>query len=95
MSTYERVAELPVEIESWSMEGLAIRPSPEFERLTTVIRIEGGGMTGLGEDITYEALDQIALAGRRPLHDFTGAKTVGEFCDLIGTPRSLPHPARA
>ncbi|MCB0869270.1 MAG: hypothetical protein KDB52_00390 [Solirubrobacterales bacterium] len=85
MSTYERVAELPVEIESWSMEGLAIRPSPDFERLTTVIRIEGAGQTGLGEDITYEALDQIALQDAGPTHDLTGAKTVGELCDLIGT----------
>ncbi|MDQ5895243.1 MAG: hypothetical protein QG596_1504 [Actinomycetota bacterium] len=92
MSTYERVAELPVEIESWSMEGLAIRPAPDFERLTTVIRIEGGGMTGLGEDITYEALDQIALQDAGPVQDFTDAKTVGEFCELIGTLDLFPAP---
>jgi L-alanine-DL-glutamate epimerase-like enolase superfamily enzyme len=92
MSTYERVAELPVEIESWSMEGLAIRPAPDFERLTTVIRIEGGGLTGQGEDITYEALDQIALQDAGPIHDLTGAKTVGEFCDLIGSLDLFPSP---
>ena len=92
MSTYERVAELPVEIESWSMEGLAIKPSPEFERLTTVIRIEGAGATGLGEDITYEALDQIALQDAGPTHDLTTAKTVGEFCDLIGGLDLFPGP---
>ncbi len=92
MSTYERVAELPVEIESWSMEGLAIRPAPDFERLTTVIRIEGNGLTGLGEDITYEALDQIALQDAGPTHDFTGARTVGEFCELIGSLDLFPTP---
>ncbi|MBN8868036.1 MAG: hypothetical protein J0H98_10830 [Solirubrobacterales bacterium] len=85
MSTYERVAELPIEIESWSMEGLSIKPAPDFERLTTVIRVEGAGLTGRGEDITYEALDQIALQDAGPTHDLTGPKTVGEFCDLIGT----------
>ena len=62
----ERVAELPLEIESWSMEGLSIRPSPEFERLSTVIVVEGGGHEGRGEDITYEALDQIALQDAGP-----------------------------
>lgn len=92
MSTYERVAELPVEIESWSMEGLAVKPSPDFERLTTVIRIEGGGKYGLGEDITYEALDQIALQDAGPTHDFTGAKTVGEFCELAGNLDLFPSP---
>jgi L-alanine-DL-glutamate epimerase-like enolase superfamily enzyme len=92
MSTYERVAELPLEVESWSMEGLAIRPAPDFERLTTVIRIEGGGLTGRGEDITYEALDQIALQDAGPAHDLTGPKTVGEFCDLIGSLDLFPGP---
>lgn len=92
MSTYERVAELPVEIESWSMEGLAIKPAPDFERLTTVIRIEGAGKAGLGEDITYEGLDQIALQEAGPTHDFTGAGTVGEFCELIGSLDLFPSP---
>ncbi|HRV60089.1 MAG TPA: hypothetical protein P5138_05625, partial [Solirubrobacterales bacterium] len=92
MSTYERVAELPVEIDSWSMEGLSIKPAPDFERLTTVIRIEGGGHAGLGEDITYEALDQIALQDAGPVHDLTGPKTIGEFCELIGSLDLFPSP---
>lgn len=92
MSTYERVAELPLEIESWSMEGLAIRPAPDFERLTTVVRIEGASRTGLGEDITYEALDQIALQDAGPTHDFTSVGTVGEFCELSGTLDLFPAP---
>jgi len=92
MSTYERVAELPIEIESWSMEGLSIKPTPDFERLTTVISIEGKGRQGLGEDITYEALDQIALQDAGPVHDLTGVSTVGEFCDLVGTLDLFPSP---
>ncbi|HMY25652.1 MAG TPA: hypothetical protein PLO12_05425 [Solirubrobacterales bacterium] len=92
MSTYERVAELPLKIESWSMEGLSIKPSPEFERLTTVIRLEGAGQTGLGEDITYEALDQIALQDAGATHDLTGPNTVGEFCELIGGLDLFPSP---
>lgn len=84
MSTWDRVAELPLSIESYSLEGLSLSPTPEFERLTTVIRIEGRGTTGLGEDITYEGLDQIALQDAGPVHDLTGATTVGELCELIG-----------
>lgn len=92
MSTYERVAELPLKIDSWSMEGLSVRPTPEFERLTTVIRIEGSGKTGIGEDITYEALDQIALQDAGPTHDFTGVGTVGDFCELAGSLDLFPTP---
>ena len=48
MSTYDGLAELPVEIESYSLEGLEQQYTPEFSRLTTVIRLEGGGEEGLG-----------------------------------------------
>jgi hypothetical protein len=84
MSTYDRVAELPVQIDSYSLEGLAIRPSPEFERLTTVVQMEHDGLAGNGEDITYEALDAIALQDAGPTLDLTGPRTIGEFCELTG-----------
>ena len=32
-----------------------------FERLTTVIHLRGGGEEGLGEDVTYDAVDHVAL----------------------------------
>lgn len=97
MSTWDRVAELPLEIESYDLEGLSYKAGPEFERLSTVIRINGpggeGNLTGLGEDVTYEALDQIALQDAGPVHDFTGAKTVGEFCEMAGSLDLFPAPA--
>ena len=50
--------------------------SSDFTRLTTVIRMRGGGEEGVGEDVTYDALDHVALqdagpgaAARRVLHD--------------------------
>jgi len=96
MSTWDRVAELPVEIESYELEGLSYKPSPEFERLTTVIRMNGpggdAGAVGLGEDITYEALDQIALQDAGPTHDLSGPATVGELCELIGSLDLFPPP---
>jgi L-alanine-DL-glutamate epimerase-like enolase superfamily enzyme len=85
MSTYERVAELPVEIDSYSMEGLSIQPSPDFERLTTVIQVLSDGLAGNGEDITYEGLDAIALQDAGPVHDLSGPRTIGELCDLVGS----------
>ncbi len=92
MTTWDRVSELPLTIDSYSLEGLSFAPNPEFERLTTVIRISGGGETGLGEDITYEALDQIALQDAGASLDLTGPATVGEFCELAGSLDLFPSP---
>ena len=68
MSTYARIAELPLEIESYALEGLERDVSSDFIRLTTLIRLRGGGHEGVGEDVTYTALDQIGFqdAGREP-----------------------------
>ena len=61
MGTYERIADLPLEIESYELEGLELAVSSDFTRLTTLIKLEGGGEVGIGEDVTYEPLDHIAL----------------------------------
>ncbi len=80
MSTWELLAELPVEIESYELELLETSFSPEFVRKTTVIHLHGAGETGIGEDVTYagEAHDALqragatlALAGRHTLKTFT------------------------
>jgi hypothetical protein len=92
MSTYERVAELPVEIDSYVLEGLGIQPSPEFERLTTVIQVLSDGLVGNGEDITYEGLDAIALQDAGPVHNLSGPRTIGEFCELVGGLDLFPTP---
>ena len=92
MSTYDRIAELPVEIDSYALEGLSIKPSPDFERLTTVIQVLSGGLAGNGEDITYEGLDAIALQDSGPVHDLTGPRTIGEFCELIASLDLFPSP---
>ncbi len=92
MFTYERIAELPVEIDSYALEGLSIQPSPEFERLTTVIQVLSDGLAGNGEDITYEGLDAIALQDAGPVLDLTGPRTIGDFCELIGDLDLFPSP---
>jgi hypothetical protein len=86
MTTYEKLAGLELEVDSYELEPLEVQVSSDFTRLTTVIRLRGGGHEGVGEDVTYDALDHIAqqdagpnlpLAGRWTLEGF-GAK-VGEL----------------
>jgi hypothetical protein len=60
-STFAQLAELPLTIDSYELEGLRAEVSSEFERKSTVIRMRGGGHEGLGEDVTYDAVDHEVL----------------------------------
>jgi hypothetical protein len=89
VGTFERLENLPLAIEGYELEGLELQV-PGFERLTTVIHMRGGGEEGLGEDVTYDALDHIALQDAGPSLDLTGHATLGEFCDFMGGVDSFP-----
>jgi L-alanine-DL-glutamate epimerase-like enolase superfamily enzyme len=86
MATFDLLAELPIEIEGYELEGLEFKtPDGEFERLTTLFKVRGTGEEGIGEDVTYDALDHVALRDAGPVHDITGHATLGEFCEFAGT----------
>ncbi len=89
MATFDALADLPLEIEGYELEGLELQ-IPGFERLTTVIHLRGGGEDGLGEDVTYDALDHIALQDAGASLDLTGFATLGEFCDMVGELDTFP-----
>ena len=89
MGTFERIADLPLTIEGYELEGLEYQ-APGFERLTTVIHLHGAGEEGQGEDVTYDALDHIALQDAGPALDLTGHATLGEFCDFMGQVDTFP-----
>jgi L-alanine-DL-glutamate epimerase-like enolase superfamily enzyme len=82
VATYDRLRELPIEVTGYELEGLS-HQAPGFERLTTVIGMQGAGEEGLGEDVTYDALDHVALQDAGATHDLTGHGTLGELCDHI------------
>ena len=84
MATYDRLMDLPIEVDGYELEGLELQV-PGFDRLSTVIRITGGGAQGIGEDVTYDALDHVALQDAGPVHDLTGHGTLGQLCEHIGT----------
>jgi L-alanine-DL-glutamate epimerase-like enolase superfamily enzyme len=83
MSTFDRLADLPLEVESYSLEGLNAQVSSAFDRLTTVVRLHGGGFDGIGEDVVYDAVDHTALQDAGPVQKLAGRYALGEFCELI------------
>jgi L-alanine-DL-glutamate epimerase-like enolase superfamily enzyme len=85
MAVYDQVKDLPLEIESYELEGLERDVSSEFTRLSTVIHIRGAGEEGVGEDVTYDALDHVAFQDAGPVLDLAGSHTIDSFCELMGT----------
>jgi hypothetical protein len=83
MSTYERVAGLPLTIDDYALEGLSKTVSSGFERLTTVIRLRGGGEEGVGEDVTYEAALQTAQQEHGPTLPLAGEWTFDSFSEHL------------
>jgi hypothetical protein len=83
VSLYDRLAELPIRIESYDLEDQD-REYGEFTRPSTIIHLRGAGHEGLGEDVVYDVLDHVAQRDAGPVLDLTGPATLGELCELVG-----------
>ena len=84
VNAWERLAALPIRIESYDLSGHD-REFGEFTRPSTVVHLRGSKQEGIGEDVVYTVLDHIAHRDAGPVHDLSGPETLGEACALIGT----------
>ena len=80
---FEKLAALPLRVESYELEDRD-REYGDFTRPSTVVHLRGEGEEGVGEDVVYDVLDHIAHRDAGPVHDWSDASTLGEFCDLAG-----------
>ena len=95
MSSYERIAELPLEIESVGFEGRELKFNEEFTRATTLIQLQGpGGDTGVGEDVVYDEIDHVNLQLDGPKTiDLAGSYTLDSFSKRLDETSLFPAPA--
>ena len=84
MSTYAAIADLPLVVEDYGLEVLSLRLAPEFMRLTTVIRLRGGGHEGVGEDVCYEPIEHETQAAAGPVLPLAGSFTLDGFSRHLG-----------
>ena len=91
MTTYARIADLPLEVDGYELEPLSLTVSSGFERLSTVIHLRGGGEEGLGEDVTYDDGDQLEQQRRGPVHDLAGSWTIDSFAKHVGALDLFPE----
>ncbi len=94
MSTFELLADLPVEIDSYGLEPLQRSFSAEFVRKTTVIHLHGSGVEGVGEDVTYAVDDQEALQRSGTQLPLAGSFTVGTFAEHLRSLDLFPVPTQ-
>jgi hypothetical protein len=93
VASYDRIAELPLEVSSYELTGLDFSvPDSEFERLTTLIHLRGGGHEGIGEDVVYDALDHVAFQDAGPVLDLAGNHTIASFSELLEGLDLFPSP---
>jgi hypothetical protein len=92
MASFDTIAGLPLEIESCEFEGLEIVLG-EFERLTTVIKLRGGGHEGIGEDVTYDAVDHVGQQAAGPPAGLAGSESFAEFSARLGAIDLFPAAA--
>jgi hypothetical protein len=83
VSTWELLAELPVVIEDYALDPLQATVSSEFERKSTVIRLRGSGEEGVGEDVTYDAVDHDVMRAAGPVLPLAGRFTLGSFSERL------------
>src|SRR3954463_6711870 len=84
-SLWRRLAGLPLVIEACAYERLHAVLAHEFERITTHVRLVGGGADGLGEDVSVFREDGTALHETRPSLPLEGEWTLTGFCDHLAT----------
>ena len=79
-------------IESYELDRLSARLTHDFERVTTRIRLLGGGVDGRGEDVSpYEREDNtLHVAG--PVLPLAGEWTLGSLCERLAELDQWPVP---
>ncbi len=83
MSDWPKLRDLPIDVSGYELDANDREYTPEFTRGSTIVRLQGGGHDGVGEDVAYEVLDHIAHRDG-PRFELTGPGTLGELCELLG-----------
>jgi L-alanine-DL-glutamate epimerase-like enolase superfamily enzyme len=86
--------DLPLQIDSYELERLSSTLAHGFERVTTKIRLLGGGSEGLGEDVSPFEDETDTLHVARPELPLAGEWTLESFCEHVAQLDQWPVPPR-
>src|SRR5205814_9669590 len=80
---------MPLEVEGYDLERLEKPVTRGFTRVTTVVRLRGGGEEGLGEDVTWYAEHHDREQAAGAVLRLAGSWTLESFSDALEMPD--PH----
>ncbi|WP_123536786.1 enolase-like domain-containing protein [Halosimplex salinum] len=93
---YDRVADLPLEIDEFDLARHEMDTSAGFTRVTTEIELDGGDERGRGEDVTYDTEDHDRLQSAHAADDLdwdlSGEYTFDEFSAMLADIDLFPEP---
>jgi L-alanine-DL-glutamate epimerase-like enolase superfamily enzyme len=91
MRTYDRVADLPLHIEDYALEGLEQHVSSDFTRRSSVVHLRGKGEEGVGEDVVYDSVDQEAAQQAAASLPLQGSWTLRSFAEHLAALELFPR----
>jgi hypothetical protein len=95
MALYDLVRDLPLLVEGYDLDPHELVVRSDFTRKTTVVRLQGDGEEGLGEDVTYDSGAHEAQQARGAVLPLEGEWTLDTFSrHLSGLPLFAEQPER-
>ena len=91
--SWDELKDLALTIDDYALERLERDVSSGFTRVSTVIRLRGGGTDGVGEDVTYDTPDHDHLQEAGPTLPLAGTCPLESFCDHVEALDLWPVPA--
>jgi L-alanine-DL-glutamate epimerase-like enolase superfamily enzyme len=82
---WSRLAGLPLAVEGYTLDWLEAEMAGGMERVTTLVRLRGGGQEGVGEDIAPYRENHEALHAAGPSLPLAGDWTLERFCEHLAT----------
>jgi hypothetical protein len=79
VTRYDRIKDLPLEIEAYDLEPLEQEVATNFTLRRTVVVLHGRGVEGRGEEVDYNPDAQVQFQSRRNELPIAGAHTVDSF----------------
>jgi hypothetical protein len=83
VGTFDRLADLHLQVDGYSYERLSTEVSSGFTRVSTVVHLAGADHEGVGEDVVYDIVDHDVLQDAGPVHELKGQYSLAEFCARI------------
>ena len=83
VTPWDLISELPVVVEEYAFERRSALLGNDFQRVTTIVRLQGGGHEGLGEDVSPFEGEDDTLHVTQPELPLAGEWTVGTLTERI------------